>query len=106
MLNNALEHSPAGGRIDVSISKTSDIACVNIEDQGPGFPQEVVDHMFELFTAGDMKHHSKGFGLGLATAKLIMTTLGGNIEIYNKPGNGAVVKLCFRLAAATEAQGK
>jgi signal transduction histidine kinase len=57
---------------------------VEIEDNGPGIPPEVVPHIFEPFFT--TKGVGQGTGLGLDTVQRIVKKHGGNIQGKSKPG--------------------
>ncbi len=59
-----------------------------VSDEGPGFPPERLEHLFERFTpAAD----SRGSGLGLSIARDLVVAHGGTIAAGNASGGGAVV---------------
>ena len=61
-----------------------------IEDNGPGFPPDIIARAFERFVKGK---HSKGHGLGLAFVHAVVQAHGGTIKISDHPGGGAVITL-------------
>lgn len=66
-----------------SLVKASDQAHFTFEDDGPGIPREVIDHVFEpLFTT----RKRSGSGLGLAIAQRIVEAHGGTIFVESDPG--------------------
>ena len=88
ILNNAFAVVPDdGGRIKVSLKREGDsMVAVTISDNGPGIPQEHIDHIFEPFfsTKGDY-----GTGLGLSITVGIVEKLGGRIDVQSTVGEGA-----------------
>lgn len=95
LLGNALRHTPAGGRITLSVDRPEPgWVRFTVADTGPGFPAEQLPHLFDRFTKSDT---SGGSGLGLAIARDLVVTHGGTIEALNRPGGGAAV--AFRLPA-------
>ncbi|MFW6226557.1 MAG: response regulator [Bacteroidota bacterium] len=96
VLDNAVRFSPPAGTITMKTRKYDQFLYVSISDEGPGISQEYLSRAFELFTIDTLKEDNVGFGLGLATAKMIMSILNGKIELQSPPGGGTTVKLFFR----------
>jgi len=93
VIDNAINHSPRNSKVDVFVKKNENNLVFEIVDSGKGFSMKALHNIFEFFAAEDVMHHSEGLGLGLATAKLIMDTLQGKIEVSNTKNNNASVKL-------------
>jgi len=83
ILENAINFSPVNSEIIATIEKMSDQVKISFADYGPGFSEEALLQSFEAFNTTDMAHHSEGFGLSLATVKLIMDLHRGKISIAN-----------------------
>jgi two-component system sensor histidine kinase/response regulator len=98
LLDNAVKFG--GEKVDIKLSAAVEGDKVNVlcEDNGPGFSEEALEKLFELFGAADVRHR-EGTGLSLAAVKLIMEYHNGKIEVGNKPGGGARVKLIFNRIA-------
>jgi signal transduction histidine kinase len=96
VIDNAIRNSNEGGEIIISSRLEGSDVIISIADNGPGFSEEALAHLFELFTATDIMHHSKGFGLGLVTARLIMDLHNGKMSVNNNP-RGAEVKFFIPL---------
>lgn len=82
LIDNALRHSPEGGRIDVSVFRQADTAVFRIHDTGPGVSETELSRLFELFFRGS-NSAGEGSGLGLAIARSIVESHGGSISILN-----------------------
>ncbi len=93
LLHNALQHSPAGSTVTVSLTKTVQFATLIVEDQGEGIPQELLPHVFEPFFRAEAARdrRSGGTGLGLAICKAICDRVKGDITITSKLGAGTRV---------------
>ena len=95
LISNAIKHSPPGRSVQVAIStqiieSAQRMAVVEVSDQGPGVPPELLPHIFERFvTAGD----SKGLGLGLYLASRIVAAHGGTLTVSSPSGQGASFQL-------------
>ncbi|MBI1258552.1 MAG: PAS domain S-box protein [Chloroflexi bacterium] len=97
LLTNAINYTPAGGKIDVRLSKMCDItgalAQVEIEDSGIGISEEHLPHIFQPFYR--VISQVEGTGLGLSITKEIVELHGGEIEVHSQIGAGS--NFCFWL---------
>jgi len=93
ILLNALQHSPEGTRVLITMAVNKEKVKFSIQDQGEGVPPEDRAHVFEPFYRGDPSRSRKsgGTGLGLSICKAICERAGGSIEIANNPTGGAIV---------------
>ncbi|MBN1200892.1 MAG: GAF domain-containing protein [Anaerolineae bacterium] len=102
LLDNALRHTPFGGKIDIEAEICSDEQAVTVcvIDTGPGIPPETRDRIFDKFTQLDQEalRGHKGTGLGLTFCKLAVEAHGGRIWVDEGPEGGAA--FCFTLPAA------
>jgi signal transduction histidine kinase len=87
LLLNAVQATPAGGRVEVSMSRSADAAAVRVSDSGPGIPAVVREQMFAPFytTKPD------GTGLGLAIVRRIAAAHGGRVVVADGPLGGGVL---------------
>ena len=88
--DNAVKHSPAGGKIEIRIKEEQSAISVQIKDHGEGMSDEVVKHIFEKFYQGDSSRKEEGNGLGLALVKRIVNICNGKISVQSKVGEGSV----------------
>jgi signal transduction histidine kinase len=96
LLLNALEHSPAGGRIDLAARRHDGVALLSVVDQGPGVAKAERERIFEpLYSLRG------GSGLGLAVVRRIATEAGWAVEVVDAPGGGAEFRVRVPLAAPT-----
>jgi two-component system sensor histidine kinase KdpD len=94
LLENALRHGGAG-RVEVAARREGDHAVIEVCDEGPGFPAEEADRLFEKF------HRARGgpgAGLGLAIARAIVTAHGGTIRAALRKPVGACFSFTLPLA--------
>ncbi len=98
VLSNAVKYAGAD-RITVAVRAEGGRACVVVEDLGPGIPPEDQARVFERFERAVPLAHYGGFGLGLWTARQIVTAHGGDISIHSSPGRGSRFELRFPLEA-------
>src|SRR5215217_6119274 len=92
LLDNAIRHTPPGGRIRVAVASTADgQARIAVRDEGEGIAPEHLPHLFERFYRADgaRGRSSGGTGLGLAIAQAICRAHGGEISVTSTPDQGA-----------------
>lgn len=87
LLDNALRHTPRGGRIDVGVYRQDEAAVLQIEDTGPGIDPADLERIFEPFFRGT-RPQGEGTGLGLSIVKRILDRMGGTIALENITGGG------------------
>ncbi|MDT0347213.1 HAMP domain-containing sensor histidine kinase [Streptomyces litchfieldiae] len=104
LIGNALKHGGSPVRVTIREETTHDGArnvLLDVADQGPGIPEEVLPHVFDRFyKASASRPRSDGSGLGLSIALENAHLHGGDISARNAPGGGAV----FTLRLPREAQ--
>ena len=82
LVENAIEWSDAGGRVVLSITGEDHQVVVQVDDQGPGVPEENRKHIFDPFITTRSAHGRRlGYGLGLALAKRAVESHGGTIRV-------------------------
>lgn len=93
ILDNAVRHTPAGGRITLAASRTPDGVALSVRDSGPGLPAADLERIFDRFYRADESRvrHEGGSGLGLAIAKSIVLAHGGQIRAESEAGKGLEV---------------
>jgi two-component system heavy metal sensor histidine kinase CusS len=98
LISNALQYTPSGGEIILTILQMSDGSVnVNVSDTGEGIEQEHLPRVFERFYRSDNARslHPDGSGLGLAIVKSIMDIHGGRVSIQSELGVGTTTTLYF-----------
>ncbi len=88
LVNNAVKNTQEGSEIDISSRREGKDIIVSVKDNGPGIPDEMKPHIFEMFYTGESKiaDGRRGLGLGLALCKSIVEAHGGSIRLEdNKP---------------------
>ena len=91
LLDNAIRHTPPGGRIRVAVAATADgNARLAVRDEGEGIAAEHLPHIFERFYRADgaRGRSSGGTGLGLAIAQAIVHAHRGHIAVTSEPDHG------------------
>ncbi len=99
LINNAVESLKQQGRIDVTLSETENSLQLIVQDNGAGFPTEILE---APISRGNTIGKDNGQGLGLAHAKEIVETFGGTLSIANKSdgASGAIIEISIPRAAA------
>ena len=101
LLDNAIQYTPAGGRIKVSATTGAREAVVTVEDTGIGIPIADQERIFERFYRVDAgrSREAGGTGLGLSIAKHIVEAHGGRLCVESEVGHGS--KFSFSVALMT-----
>lgn len=121
IVKNCMEHTPAGGRIEVSVEEDA-VACrVRIADTGSGIAEEDLPHIFERFYRGsdlgaqrpsasesercsapdavggdgEDAFRAQGFGIGLSLAQSLVSAQGGSLRAFNREAGGACFEMVF-----------
>ena len=91
LVDNALRHTPPGGRITIGAQPSPDGVAFHVEDSGPGFSPDDLAHGFEQFYRGEAARSraTGGAGLGLAIARGIVEAHHGTLTVTDTPGGGA-----------------
>jgi signal transduction histidine kinase len=84
IIDNAIDAMHGKGELRVRTYSDDRCAVVEITDNGPGIPDEVLPHIFEPFFT--TKGVGEGTGLGLDTVQRIVKKHRGSIQVSSKPG--------------------
>ncbi len=96
LVDNALSHTPVGGRIALRAYHQKRSVVIEVEDHGNGISDEDKKHVFERFYRGDQSRNAKKhFGLGLSIAKELAELHQGEIILRDTPGGGATFAVRF-----------
>ena len=100
LIENALRHTPPGGRITVGLSRKGERIMVQMMDTGCGIPPDELPHIFDRYYRGSRKQPAgeNGAGLGLAITKRILELHGSAIEVQSTVHQGSVFS--FHLAVS------
>jgi two-component system, sensor histidine kinase and response regulator len=101
IVENAVKFSNDGSTIEINGTGTDDKYIISIKDEGPGFESDALENLFKFFVSDNIMFHSVGYGLGLATAKLIMDAHKYSIVVENYE-KGVIVKLIFNINTPVE----
>jgi two-component system, OmpR family, sensor histidine kinase CreC len=94
LLDNALDFSPAGGRIDVTLTLRGSQAEIAVRDHGPGIPEYADRKVFEkFFSLARPGTGRRSTGLGLPFVREVATLHHGRVTLRNADGGGALASL-------------
>ena len=91
LVGNAIQYTPAGGKVTLKLQREGQEARFIVSDTGPGIPTEDLPHIFERFYRGEKsrtRSKSTGFGLGLSIAYWIVRNHHGRIDVISQEGAG------------------
>jgi two-component system, sensor histidine kinase FlrB len=102
LLENALQATPAGGNVTLSISgEGSPFACFQVSDDGAGITDAARERLFEPF----FTTRGEGSGLGLAIVRQVAEAHGGWVEWTQGNQGGSIFKLFLPFAGPGEVHG-
>lgn len=92
LVGNAIKYTPENGQVVVRCSADDRWIRIDIEDDGPGIPEDEQERVFEKFFRGAATRDAdqRGNGLGLAFAREIARLHGGEIDLQSNIGDGSV----------------
>jgi two-component system sensor histidine kinase/response regulator len=96
VLDNAVKFSPDNSTVEIRTSGDEKQIRLEVADDGPGYSDKAREQLFDLLSADNINEEFYGFGIGLATAKIILDLMDASIEIENKARGGAVTRLVFK----------
>jgi two-component system sensor histidine kinase QseC len=91
LVSNAVQHTPEGGQVVVSLQAESDALTLCVQDSGPGVPAELRGQVFEPFFR---QGPAQGAGLGLAIVARIVELHFARISLDASPQGG--LRVCVR----------
>jgi len=105
LVSNAIKYMGAQPvrRVTLRAAATGGHARIEVEDTGPGIPDDLQPSIFEAFVRGSDHDQVSGLGLGLATVKRLAEAHGGSVELRSKAGVGTLFRVELPLARAAEA---
>lgn len=93
LISNAMLYNKPGGNVWVRTSLQDDQVVFTVRDDGDGIPQEDYDHIFQRFFRSDEAGTTRGFGLGLSIAQLIVELHGGQITFESEVDKGSIFRI-------------
>jgi heavy metal sensor kinase len=99
ILQNAVQHTPAGGSVAIDIRRDPDAVKIRVKDQGPGIPAVDQRRIFDRFVQLDAARRGQGTGLGLPIAKWIAEAHRGTLELETSGPDGSTFCVSLRSCA-------
>ena len=98
LIENALKYEPAGGRVEIRLTREKKKAVLTVSNPGSRIAPEDLPHIFERFYRGDKaRGGSSGHGLGLPIVRQLCDSLGADIKVSSNEAEGTVFTVCFDL---------
>ena len=106
LLENAVRHTEADGRIQVSVRvlEAEGMASIEVTDDGEGIPARSLPRIFERFYRADSSRARDfgGTGLGLAIVKHLVSAMGGEVSASSELGRGTTIGFTIPMATSRE----
>jgi signal transduction histidine kinase len=99
LMENELRYAGPGAHVSLAVSAGDGVACITLEDDGPGFAPDLLPRVFQRFVKGSV---SEGHGLGLAFVSAVAVVHGGRAIACNRTQGGAQIVVEIPLAHTTE----
>ncbi|HEY3371344.1 MAG TPA: ATP-binding protein, partial [Prolixibacteraceae bacterium] len=101
ILSNAFRYTPRDGEINVVVSSYADNVVIEIEDSGPGIPEDMREKVFERFQQVNRLgvRETGGTGLGLSIVKEFVELHNGRVILQDSKNGGALLRVEFPLKA-------
>ena len=93
VLQNAVDVSPPGASVKVSMEVTQDVLTILVADQGTGIPEEARSRILEPFFTTKENPSQRGLGLGLSVSASLAETMGGSIDFESEVGMGTTFRI-------------
>ncbi|MDQ8194888.1 CheR family methyltransferase [Coraliomargarita sp. SDUM461004] len=100
LLDNAIKFTPEDRYVEITVFSTQQRGGLRVEDQGRGMAKNFLGQLFNPFSQEREKHDTTlgGSGLGMAIAKQLVDSMGGNIKADSEEGNGTTIEVQLPLA--------
>lgn len=95
LVTNALQYTPPGGKVTVTLAQEDQQALIQVQDTGIGIALEDQGHIFDRFyrVNRDRSRYTGGAGLGLAIVKAIVQSHQGTIQLHSEPNKGSTFSI-------------
>jgi signal transduction histidine kinase len=103
LIDNAIRHNTAGGRIDVMTTTREGQAVLSVLNDGPVIPPGELDRLQRPFQrlGGERTHHGEGHGLGLSIVHAIASAHEADVGVRAQPRGGLDVEVRFPVGRAS-----
>ena len=100
LINNAIDAiEKEGGLVQLRSTREENFVRIDVEDNGPGIPGDILPNIFEPFFT--TKAAGKGTGLGLSICRDLLARMGGSISVESVLGQGSVFHVRLPLPPGT-----
>jgi len=101
LISNAIDYSPGGGQVSVTLTGLPDAVEIVVSDTGIGIPPEELDKIFDKFyrVKDPRTRHVTGSGLGLSLVKSVLDAHHGKIEVTSVPHQGTTFRVLLPVDA-------
>jgi signal transduction histidine kinase len=108
LIDNAIRHNTAGGRIDVSTATTTGAAVLSVTNDGPVIPEQELERLRAPFQRlhGARTSHGDGHGLGLSIMHAIATAHAATVTVRSQPNGGLAVEVRFPVGGPASGHGQ
>ena len=104
LISNAIKYSPAGGPVQVTLSRADGFAAIDVIDRGIGIAGDELESVFTPFRrTGASRETIPGVGLGLWVSRRIVEAHGGSLEVSSELGVGSTFRVRLPLITPAEA---
>jgi signal transduction histidine kinase len=94
VVTNAIQHSPSGSEVTVTLSEAPGEVAVRVRDRGEGIADEDLPHVFERFYRADRARGAHGgSGIGLTVARELIAANGGSVEVDSTGSAGTTFRI-------------
>ena len=103
LIDNAIKYTPSGSVISIRGVKKAGKAQISVEDNGPGIPDEMKQHIFEMFYTGKttVADSQRSLGLGLALCRSIIEAHDGTLVLSDHAPHGCNFTFTLPLSEVT-----
>ena len=97
LLSNALQFTPGGGSVRVSVEQVDKVVEIRVSDTGRGIGAEFLPKVFEPFTQEDpsRRRSHRGLGIGLALVRYLVARQAGTVDATSVEGKGTTITVRF-----------
>jgi signal transduction histidine kinase len=93
LIDNAIKYTPAGGNVEVSVTRDGASGFFAISDTGIGIPPEDRPRVWDRLFRGDKSRTEHGLGLGLSLVKAVVEAHGGEVSLRSTVGTGSTFEV-------------
>ncbi len=97
VLDNAIQYTPAGGRVTLAAETSNGGVLVSVADSGQGIAPEHLPRLFDRFYRVDKARSRRqgGVGLRLSLVRAIVESPGGRVSVHSAEGAGSTFTVCL-----------